>query len=96
MDNYWLSLDDYVNIFQRQGTGTNVVSLIGHTTVRAAVVGNEDRAPSAVELERTVGYVEEAMETGCGGLASGVDDYTYAGLTIWCQNKRWNVKVWLR
>jgi len=72
VDNYWSTLNEYVHILQRQGTGTNVVPLVGHSTVRAAVVGKEDRAPSVVELKRMVGYVEEAMEGGCAGLSSGL------------------------
>ncbi len=73
VDNYWSTLDDYVNILQRQGTGTNVVPLIGCSTLRAAVVGREDRAPTQAESEEMKGILKEAVETGCPGLSTGLE-----------------------
>jgi len=73
VDNYWSTLDDYVNILQRQGTGTNVVPLIGHSTLRAAVVGREDRAPTQAEFEEMKGILKEAVEAVCMGLSTGLE-----------------------
>lgn len=54
------------------GLGVNVGQLIGHGSVREAVLGNEDRAPSPAELDEMRGIVQTAMESGAFGLSSGL------------------------
>lgn len=54
------------------GTGTNVAFLVGHGTVREAVMGRDNRAPSAVELEQMRALVGRAMKEGALGLSSGL------------------------
>jgi N-acyl-D-aspartate/D-glutamate deacylase len=54
------------------GLGVNVGQMIGHGSVRRAVLGNEDRAPSPAELDRMRGIVRAAMEEGAFGLSSGL------------------------
>ena len=49
------------------GAGTNVIHLIPHGAVRAAVMGNADRAPTANELER----MKAAGRTGHAGRRVG-------------------------
>jgi len=73
VDNYWSTLDEYINLLERQGTGTNVVPLVGHSTLRAAIVGREDRAPTQAEFEEMKGILREAVETGCPGLSTGLE-----------------------
>jgi N-acyl-D-amino-acid deacylase len=58
--------------FERGGLGPNVVLLIGHGSVRRAVMGGEPRAPTGDELTRMRGLVREAMEQGAFGLSSGL------------------------
>lgn len=54
------------------GLGVNVALLIGHGSVRRAVLGMEDRAPTAEELEEMKGLVLAAMEAGAYGMSSGL------------------------
>ncbi len=54
------------------GLGVNVGQLIGHGSVRRAVLGNEDRAPSPAELDEMRGIVRTGMEEGAFGLSSGL------------------------
>lgn len=54
------------------GIGGNVALLIGHGSVRRAVVGAENRAPTADELERMRALVRKAMTDGAFGLSSGL------------------------
>jgi len=54
------------------GIGVNVIELVGHGTVRRAVMGMEDRAPTAEEMERMKQMVAEAMEGGAAGLSTGL------------------------
>jgi dihydroorotase/N-acyl-D-amino-acid deacylase len=52
--------------------GVNFASLVGHGSVREAVMGRVDRAPSAAELARMGGLVREAMRDGAFGLSTGL------------------------
>ena len=52
--------------------GPNVALLIGHGSVRRAVLGAENRAPAAAELERMRTLVRTGMEQGAYGLSSGL------------------------
>ncbi len=53
------------------GIGVNAAQLIGHGTIRSAVVGMEDRSATPAELERMRGLVRRGMEAGAFGLSSG-------------------------
>ena len=50
----------------------NFASLVGHGSVREAVMGRADRAPSAAELGRMQDLVREAMREGAFGLSTGL------------------------
>ncbi len=51
----------------------NVASMIGLGTVRGAVVGNDDRPASAVELRQMTAMVERALADGACGASSGLE-----------------------
>ncbi len=53
------------------GLGVNVAQFVSHGGVRGEVLGTEDRAPSARELERMKALVRTGMEEGAWGLSSG-------------------------
>jgi N-acyl-D-amino-acid deacylase len=57
---------------ERGGLGPNVALLIGHGSVRRAVMRGETRAPTDDELGRMRALVREAMEQGAYGLSSGL------------------------
>ena len=57
---------------EQGGHGPNVALLIGHGSVRRAVIGAANRAPSPEELERMRGLVRTAMNEGAFGLSSGL------------------------
>ena len=54
------------------GVGVNVALLIGHASVRRAVLGGGNRQPNAEELEKMRGLVRRGMEEGAFGLSSGL------------------------
>jgi N-acyl-D-aspartate/D-glutamate deacylase len=54
------------------GIGTNAALYIGHGTVRQAVLGSADAAPTAAQLERMRAMVTDAMRGGALGLSSGL------------------------
>ncbi len=62
----WLALAD------ARGHPVNVLPLVGHGTLRASVLGFEDREPTPGELATMGDLLEEALESGAGGLSSGL------------------------
>ncbi len=57
---------------QLQGLGINVATLVGHNSVRSAVVGLDDRAPTAAEMTQMQALVEKAMQDGAVGFSTGL------------------------
>jgi len=55
-----------------KGLGINVATLIGHNSVRSAVIGLEDRAPTAAELRQMQALVNQAMLDGAVGFSTGL------------------------
>src|SRR5439155_1055761 len=64
MDFRWRSVGDYLKAFDAEGTALNVVQLVGHGTLRIAVMGFARRAPDRKELARMQRLMTEAMEDG--------------------------------
>ncbi len=56
----------------KEGAGTNVIHLVPLGEVRAAVLGNAERKPTAAELTRMEALVERGMKAGAWGVASGL------------------------
>ena len=54
------------------GVGVNVALMIGHGTVRGAVLGQARRDPTAAELEKMRAIVRQGMADGAFGLSSGL------------------------
>ncbi len=68
----WRTFGEYLEAVRDSSPATNLAPLIGHGTVRIAVMGFEQRAPSPDELEEMGGLVEEAMKAGAFGLSTGL------------------------
>jgi len=68
----WSSLGDYIDRLEKQGVSLNVASLVGHGTVRTAVMGVENRSPTSAEMKEMKALVAESMEDGAFGLSSGL------------------------
>lgn len=56
----------------KDGVGVNVGLMIGHGSVRRAVMGMADRAATPQELDRMRVLVRQAMEQGAYGMSSGL------------------------
>lgn len=57
---------------EKGGTGPNVVQLVGHGSIRRAVMRAENRAPAPDELDQMRTLVRRAMQQGAFGLSSGL------------------------
>jgi N-acyl-D-amino-acid deacylase len=67
-----LPLASYLDSAAVLGVGMNVAFLAGHNTIRRAVMGLEDRAPTEEELEAMKAHVARAMDEGAFGISTGL------------------------
>ncbi|MDE2654355.1 MAG: amidohydrolase family protein [Gemmatimonadota bacterium] len=58
--------------WEEDGIGVNAFLFVGHNSVRAWVMGMEDRAPTSDELDEMRALVRKGMEEGAYGLSSGL------------------------
>lgn len=72
VDVNWRSFADYAGRVQSAGTSVNVAGLVGHGTVRTAVMGFKAALPDPEELAAMKRMVEEAMRDGAFGFSTGL------------------------
>jgi N-acyl-D-amino-acid deacylase len=65
---------EYLKQREEQKIAVNVLSFIGHATVRQQVMGKDyDRAATPEEISKMAGLVDQAMREGAFGLSSGLE-----------------------
>ena len=72
VDWMWSDLDGYRQFAAQRGLGVNIAPLVGHSAIRGAVVGFEDRKATKDEVSAMQGLIAEAMEQGAYGLSTGL------------------------
>jgi N-acyl-D-amino-acid deacylase len=65
-------VSEQFTLWADQGIGINAMVFVGHNAARRAVLGVEDRAPTADELDAMRAFVRKGMEEGALGLSSGL------------------------
>ncbi len=68
----WYTMKEYLERLERLGIAINVVPLVGHSNIRASVLGFENRKPSSKEMQEMKSMVAQAMMDGAFGLSSGL------------------------
>ncbi len=68
----WRTFAEYLDTLESAGVSINMAGLVGHGTVRAAVLGFEQRPPTAAEQERMERLLDESMAAGAYGLSTGL------------------------
>jgi N-acyl-D-amino-acid deacylase len=68
----WTTLGGYFDHLQKKGISPNVASFVGATTVRAYVMGYENRKPTPTELQQMKNLVKSAMQEGAMGVGSSL------------------------
>jgi N-acyl-D-amino-acid deacylase len=68
----WTALDEALEAMVARGISPNIGSFIGATTVRMHEIGDEDRPPTADELDRMRAHVDRAMRDGAFGVGSSL------------------------
>ena len=73
VDVNWTDADGFLSRLKKNGSAVNYVTFAGHGTIRAAVMGYENRDPSETELLRMRELLRESMEQGAFGLSTGLE-----------------------
>jgi N-acyl-D-amino-acid deacylase len=68
----WRTLREYFARLRKQGMGINLATYVGATQIRRVVIGDDNRPPTAAELERMKALVRDAMHEGAVGLSTSL------------------------
>jgi N-acyl-D-amino-acid deacylase len=68
----WNSFGGYLDAVDAARASVNLCAYAGLGTIRLNVLGMEDRAPGAAEMERMRGLTAAAMEQGARGVSAGL------------------------
>src|SRR5438445_12170111 len=68
----WNTLAEYLRYLETRGVSCNVASFIGAATIREYVIGFEDKAPTAEQLDQMRELVRREMEAGALGIGSSL------------------------
>lgn len=64
----WNTLGEYMNTLEHKGISCNIASFVGAGTVRQYVIGEDNKAPTAKQLDSMKLLVDTAMEEGALGV----------------------------
>jgi len=68
----WVDVNGFFDRLESGGMALNYATLLGHGTLREAVIGQEDRQSEDHEIETMKTLVEEHLRAGVFGLSSGL------------------------
>ncbi|MCX7766392.1 MAG: amidohydrolase family protein, partial [Candidatus Sumerlaeia bacterium] len=68
----WTTAEGFFARLEAVHPAINIVPLVGQGTIRAAVIGYEDRPPTSQELAQMKDLLREALASGCWGFSSGL------------------------
>lgn len=68
----WSSLDEFLSILGSRRIAVNFLTFVGHSNLRAAAVGFEDREARPEEIAQMKSLAVEALRQGAFGLSTGL------------------------
>ena len=68
----WLSYGQYTAKVEAARPVLNVAGLVGHGTVRVAVMGFANRPATSAELDTMAGLLDDALAAGAAGMSTGL------------------------
>src|SRR5205085_4477917 len=69
----WRTLRQYFARLEKQGMGINLASYVGATQVRRMVLGDDNVAPTADQLEKMKTLVRDGMRDGAVGVSTSLE-----------------------
>lgn len=67
-----VNFGEYFQSVEDIGVALNMGMLVGHNSVRAEVMGNDNRAPTVLEQSRMEALIKAAMDDGAFGMSTGL------------------------
>lgn len=68
----WNTAAAYFQALNASPSRVRALPLIGHGSLRVAVMGLRQEPPTAAELDRMTGLLEDALDAGCVGFSTGL------------------------
>jgi N-acyl-D-amino-acid deacylase len=68
----WVSYSEFIEELSRKRFACNIASLVGYSTLRRAIVGDQIRSLSNRELDSLKNALRESLEAGAFGMSSGL------------------------
>ena len=68
----WNTLGEYMSWLEKKGISCNIASFVGTGTVRQYVIGEDDIAPTANQLDHMKLLIDQAMEEGAMGITNAL------------------------
>lgn len=68
----WRTFRQYFARIEKQGIGINLASYVGATQVRRMVLGDDDKQPTAAQLDQMKTLVRDAMHDGAVGVSTSL------------------------
>jgi len=69
----WKTQKEFVDYFSKDGLSFNIVPLVGHGTIRVAVMGFDDRKPTEAELKKMIKLLRNELDAGLFGFSTGLE-----------------------
>ncbi len=68
----WTSYGQYARTLEASGLSINVTGLVGHGTLRLAVMGPSDKTPTPGRMDHLKSLLSQSMDEGAAGLSTGL------------------------
>ncbi len=69
----WRTFQQYFARLERQGMGINLASYVGATQVRRMVLGDDNKQPTAPQMDQMLALVRQAMREGAVGVSTSLE-----------------------
>jgi N-acyl-D-amino-acid deacylase len=69
----WTSFGEYLDHLRREPLGINLAPLVGHGTLRVAVMGMANRAPGKTEMVTMENLLDRCLREGAFGMSTGLE-----------------------
>lgn len=68
----WANFKEYLQVLSNRKFGLNVASLVGYSTIRRGILGNQERALEENEIAAIKKVIEESLDAGAFGMSTGL------------------------
>lgn len=68
----WRSVEDYLQLLEKNGISLNAVPVTGQGSIRQCVMGYSPEKPTPEQMTQMKALVKESMESGCFGISTGL------------------------